>query len=175
MPLALAAGLSLSWGLVLALADAPDAVLAPAVVDLARAYPDPGRREGLLGEAARWTVSISRLVALDREGMAGLVRAGLVVTALHGEVAGRLIPMALVLAGAGIGAGLACRERLRDGPGYASPTASGLAVVSIVGGLFWEALYSLSPIPASSGWLYASAAAVSLGGMLYVANLPLRL
>ncbi len=97
------------------------------------------------------------------------------MSALHSFILGRVLPLSLLLLGAGVGAGLVCRERMRDAEGYASPSAAGIARALVGAGALCQGLFALSPIGLSCSWLYVAGVTCSLGAALYTANLPLRL
>jgi hypothetical protein len=175
LPLVLAIALPLAWAGTLFLTGDPDAIMVQGIAGLAQAYPEEEVRGRLVAEAIR-AVSLyePRLPRLggDRSRQ---VHAGLLASAFHLEAVLRILPVTLILALAGVSAGLVFRERMRDLEGYASPTAAGLATGAVGAGALWMTLFALSPIPVSYGWLYLASAALSLGGSLYVANLPLKL
>ena len=175
LPILLVILVILTWVAVLGFSPSADAVLGGATRDLARSYPEAQTRARLGREAAALGAGLGPLVPDLGPGRSDLVRAGLLATALHSQMAIAVLPILLLLILGGGSAGLVLRERLRDAQGYASPTAAGLARAAIAGGLLWLGLYSLSPLPVSAATLYAASLAMTLGGILYAANLPLRL
>jgi hypothetical protein len=175
LPLALGLLVPLAWAGVLLWGGGERPVLARACAGLEAAYPSRADRDRLLVEAVRATSAFP--VPLEGLGpeRSGLLRAGLVVARLHLGAAFRILPFTLLLGMLGVSTGLVFRERMRIEAGYASPTAAGLGRGGVGAGILWLALFGLSPLPVSLGWLYLSPAALLLGGSLYVANLPLRL
>jgi hypothetical protein len=91
------------------------------------------------------------------------------------DVAMRWSPIIALVLGASLATGLLFRERLRWGQSYASPSVSFLAKRSAECALFAFLLWSLSPLPLPYWGLYPVLGVLALGGMGYVANLPLRL
>ena len=175
LPLVLAIVLPIAWALALGSAPNPEAILSDGLERFRSAFPADAQCADVLGRAgggARWL--LARMPDIG-EGRSELLRAGVVTSALHVQATLRVLPAFALLLLSGIFAGLALRERLRDHEGYASPTAAGLAQVAMGAGVFWLALFSASPLPVSHAWLYGSSVLTSLGGTLYVANLPLRL
>ncbi len=175
LPLVLAIALPMAWAFTLGWARDSDAVLADGLERFRLAFPADARRTDVLDRASRGARGLLARMPDLGEGRSELMKAGVVTSALHLEATLRILPATALLVLAGVCAGLAFRERLRDHEGYASPTAAGLAQVAVGTGVFWLALFSASPIPASHAWLYVFSILTSLGGALYAANLPLRL
>ncbi|HVR86946.1 MAG TPA: hypothetical protein VMU54_21665 [Planctomycetota bacterium] len=175
IPIALVVVLALAWGWVLGLAGEPDRILRDGLGRLTEAYPRPGVRERVLLQAEKLSGKVWRTLA----GFGGLRtpagRAGVLVAALHAVALRRVLPLYLLHLAAGTVAGLVLRERMRDGKGYASPTAAGLGRMLSGGGILWLGLFSLSPVGGSYAFLYVAFLGSALGGALYVANLPLKI
>lgn len=171
----LAIALPIAWAFALGLAPNADAVLADGLEQFRCAFPADAARTDVLGRASRGARRLLARMPDLGEGRSELLRAGVLTSALHLEATLRVLPAFALLLLSGVFAGLALRERLRDHEGYASPTAAGLARIAVGAGVFWLALFSASPLPASHAWLYGSSVLTSLGGALYAANLPLRL
>ena len=87
----------------------------------------------------------------------------------------RIVPLFFGLLAAGVTAGLIFRERMRNAEGYASPTAAGVARALVGAGLFWLGLFALTPLGVSSAWIYVAILSASFGGLIYAANLPLKI
>ena len=175
LPLVLVIVLGLSWAGVLMLGGGPEAMLARSVRDLGRAFPGDPVRQLLLERARQDAQSLLPSIPDLGGDKSRLVQSGLIASGLHLDSTLRVLPVTGLLVLAGLCAGLVWRERMRYAQGYASPTATGLARASAGAGIFWMALFALSPIPVSHASLYLASGALSLGGMLYVANLPLKL
>jgi hypothetical protein len=175
LPVVALLALSLAWAGVLALAPSPEAILKGAFEDLRVAFPDERERGVLERGAQGMSLSLVSRASVLGEDRSRLLEAALVSAALHLEGTLRVFPVGMVLALAGVAAGLVFRERLRDGEGYASPTAAGLARWALGGGMLLLATFSLSPVPAPWGSIYLAFGILSLGGGAYVANLPLRI
>jgi hypothetical protein len=175
LPVALVLVLTVVWAAVLGLSGNPESIILGGLENLSSAYPESRARESFLSEWGTlpegWTWPLAPL-----GGQAStLGRAGLLVTRLHAGALLRLMPVFLLLLVSGVASGLVCRERMRDGEGYASPTAAGIARALVGSGLFWMALFATSPIPVSYAWLPLAGVASGAGALLYVANLPLKL
>ncbi len=175
LPLVLAILLPLTWAGVLLRAGDELPLLGGAVSGLELAYPPGAQREKLLAGAAHAPSAFPAGLASLGGDHSRLLRAGLVVGALHLGVVLRILPITFLLTMCGACAGLVFRERMRTASGYASPTAAGLGRGAVGAGILWLALFGLSPLPVSFAWVYLSPAALALGGTLYVANLPLKL
>lgn len=175
LPVAALLVLALAWAGVLVLARSPEAILGGAARDLRDAFPDEVERGALEREAQGMSQAVISRDSLLGEERSRLFGAAVVATVLHLVGTLRVFPVGMVLALAGVAAGLVFRERLRDGEGYASPTAAGLARWAVGGGALVLATFSLSPVPASWGSIYLAFGILSLGGGAYVANLPLRI
>lgn len=175
LPLVLAIALPITWACTLLAVPSSEALLGDELERFRRAFPTEGPRRGTANRAGGGAAQI--LVRIPDLGgtKAELLKAGVMTSALHFEATLRVLPATALLLLSGLCAGLALRERLRDQAGYASPTAAGLARIAVGAGVFWLALFSTSPVPASYAWLYASSVLISFGGALYAANLPLRL
>lgn len=91
------------------------------------------------------------------------------------DVAMRWSPIIALVLGASLATGLLFRERLRWGQSYASPSVSFLAKRLAECALGAFLLWSLSPVPLPYWGFYPFLGVLALGGMGYVANLPLRL
>lgn len=175
LPVALVLVLTVVWAAVLGLSHNPESMVADGLVQLASAYPDSNVREEFLSGWASLPASWTRPLSSFGGQASSLGRAGLLVSRLHLGALLRLVPVFLVLLAAGVASGLVCRERMRDAEGYASPTAAGIARVLVGSGLFWLALFAMSPIPVSYAWLPLAGCASAAGASLYAANLPLKL
>lgn len=175
LPIVLALLVPLTWAAVLLVAGDEAPLLERTLSDLEAAYPSGVARERMLRTAIRNASALLARTPTLGGDRAPLVHAGLVVCGVHfGTVLG-ILPATLLLSLCGVSAGLVFRERIRMGAGYASPTAAGLGRGGVGAGILWLALFGLSPLPVSFAWLYLSAAALALGGTLFVANLPLKL
>jgi len=175
LPVALALVLVVLWAGLLGVAKDPGSMVSDALADLTRAFPESSERESFLGEWGVLPPGLLHLMPSLGGGGTPLARAGLLVARLHAGAVLRLLPLLLLFLAAGGVAGLASRERMRDGEGYASPTAAGVARLLSGAGIFWLGLFSLSPVPASYATIYLSGLVLCLGGALYAANLPLKL
>jgi hypothetical protein len=175
LPLVLALLLPALWAAVLLQAGGELPLLEGCLSDLEAAYPARQNREKLLGPATRAASTFQARTPALGGNYSPLIHAGLLASGVHlGAILG-ILPLTLMLTLCGACAGLAFRERMRMGAGYASPTAAGLGRGVVVGGILWLVLFGLCPLPVSYGWVYLSPAALALGGTLYVANLPLKL
>jgi len=164
----------LSWLGVLWHAGDPAVLVGDVFSDLGYAYPEPGERGRIVGESAVLARRAAGLLGRLGAGPSPQIRAGLVVSAVHERILVRTIPLLLALGAAGVTGGLLLRERLRNAEGYASPTAAGLARALVGAGLFGLGLFGLTPIGVGIAWIYGPLLAVSLGGLIYAANLPLK-
>jgi hypothetical protein len=175
LPIFLSLTLGMVWAITLASCGDPERLLEKALLELARAYPDPAERELFLRDWGMLPEGLSLLVPTLGGRALALLRAGLLVSRLHAGALVRLFPVLVLVLGSGVVAGLISRERMRDEGGYASPTAAGTSLVLAGSGLFWLGLFALSPVPASYATLYVGGIVLGLGGTLYAANLPLKL
>lgn len=174
LPLFAMIGLTLAWGLALLFRN-PVSPTNDALTDFSAAFPRPENRTSLWGGALHASRAI-RARAEDVLGERGKAAGPLIATTwIHLKVVETMLPYVLALLAAGILAGVALRERIRFGRGYASPTAAHLARLLFSSGLLWFIVFTLSPIPAAAWSLYAAALACFLGGLCYAANLPIAL
>ncbi|HLY75199.1 MAG TPA: hypothetical protein VKU80_13850 [Planctomycetota bacterium] len=175
LPVALLVLASLSWGMGMYFAQDPDVVLDEGLERLTRTYPQARERELILDEARM--LSSRAWTGLNHLGLrsSALGQAKVFVTATHAASLGRTLPLGLLLAVAGVVAGLLFRERMRDARGYASPTAAGLGRLLLGGGVLWVGLFGISPVGAPMSSCYVAFLAIAGGAALYTANLPLRL
>jgi hypothetical protein len=97
------------------------------------------------------------------------------VAGLRLAVSLEILPVLVPLAFTGIALGLAVRERSRAGRRHSSPTQAWFGKHLVVAALATLALFALTPLtlPYFTPWI--SAAALSIGGSVYVANLPVKL
>ena len=94
---------------------------------------------------------------------------------LHGSVALELFPVAILVLAAGLTAGLARREGLRNGSRFASPIWSWLGKRIAMVGLGSTLVFALTPLILPWWTLWAGVLVASGGTSLYVSNLPLKL
>lgn len=174
LPLFAIIGLGLAWGF--ALLYRPSVSRAEdALSDFSEAFPRP-EAQARLGRGALHSSLALRRRAQDVLGEPGEEAGPLIVAAwIHFKIVAALVPYLLALLSAGVLAGIALRERIRFGRGYASPTAAHLARLLFFTGLLWIILFALSPISAPAWSLYLACLACFLGGLCYASNLPIRL
>jgi hypothetical protein len=173
-PLLAVIGLGLSWTLTAAFRSKPP-LPEEATTDFQTAFPHADARSKLRSLALHSTQEIRRQ-AEETFGTAGL-NAGpyLTVTWIRSRMLLSILPAFLALLVAGVLGGIALRERIRHGRGYASPTAAHLARHLFTAGLLFLILFALSPVPAPAWSLYLAAISCSLGILGYAANLPISL
>lgn len=175
LPLATLGGASLVWALTLLVWTPPVHLAARAAGDLTRAFRDEGTRACLLREGLTWGSQLHARLPHPPGETSAVLEDGLQAAALHAGVAFETLPFGLLLVLGGILGGMLLRERLRLGTGYASPTVGYLARYVASSGLLFIGTYALTPLPLTSAWLYPAWFFVSLGGLLYAANLPIRI
>ena len=142
------------------------------------AYPDSERHRELFAEASAMAkVADPMLARLDPRASV-FFAAGAVIVGVHILVVLRSLPVLLTLLALGFLLGLLFRERLRQfdhADQHASPTVSHLAKFVLAGALLYIAIFCFAPIGVPYWTLYAAFLVASLGGTLYVANLPINL
>ncbi len=175
LPLVALVAVSVLWALTLALRRDPTALLAQAGESLSRALPDPVVHYAAFMRAARAGETAAALLPRLPEGTTSLLRAGVFASALHSSVTLEVLPFLLLLVLIGVLGGTLLRERIRHGEGYASPTAAFVARYTAAAGILYVVLFAFTPLQMPYWTLYLACLTSSLGGCLYVANLPIRL
>ena len=97
------------------------------------------------------------------------------LAALHGSVALELLPIAILVLAAGLTAGLARREGLRNGSRFASPIWSWMGKRVAIFGMACSLVFALTPLVLPWWTLWAGVVVASGGTGIYVSNLPLKL
>jgi hypothetical protein len=175
LPIVLLLGVPVTWVAVLLTVNEPARLPEAEVRRLTEAYPRSQVRERILRNSAAVASSLGRVVSGAGSSSSATIRGGLVVSAIHSRILTRLLPLEACLLAIGIVAGLILRERMRDAEGYASPTAAGLGRGLVGAGLFWCGLFAFTPLPMSSSWLYGAMLCTSIGGGVFMANVPLKI
>ncbi|HXX92201.1 MAG TPA: hypothetical protein VEN81_01120 [Planctomycetota bacterium] len=173
--LALALLLPAAWGGALLGAGGPARVLAGTLSRMESAMEGSRERERIVGEAVERSARLGFPIGGPGGEGKRLLGAGLVGALMGGSVVVALLPFTICFILVGVSAGLASRERLRDGSGYASPWAAGLGRILLGSGGLWLGLFGLSPLPVPLGWVYLAPGALFLGALLYAAHLPPRI
>ena len=174
LPIVLLLVAPLTWAGILVLGPDPFTAVTNGYSRLERAYPQGLARDQLVKNASSVALSLGRRIPVAGPSSTAQIRAGLLVSAMHALSVMKLLPLALLLAAAGVTGGLIFRERMRNAEGYASPTAAGLGRAMVGMGLFWLGLFALTPLQASLAWLYVALLSTSVGGAVFAANLPLK-
>ncbi len=144
--------------------------------ELAGLYLDRQAEAARLRWAEHAASKLEAFIPLGILGRLHAIKPGLRTTALHARISWDLLPIVLHLSFAGALAGAVFRERLRTSDGsYASPTAAFLGRAAVTGSGLYLLVFAVTPLPAPYASLYLAGVAMSIGGLLYAANLPLKL
>lgn len=143
---------------------------------MARAYHDVEAADRRVRWAAEHAAWLEGSLPRGRAALPGTLEVGLRNALVHLQVSLEVLPVTLHFVLVGVLGGALLRERLRNGDGaYASPTMAyfGRGVV-LVGSLSLFS-FALTPFALPLWGPYIAAVAVAVGGLVYAANLPLRL